>query len=240
MEEILLKAAAKLPEPRRGYPEVEEWVRMQKIERRPNRKRHIVILAAVLCLLVTACAYSSTKYGLWGGHNSSSFADAERAGETFDFIIPETVNGSPFQYYSTAYGAPEGYTRLQALLMPTYKLYIVHYAIEKEEIKEDGSSYGWQEKSISVSFGTTEKEQWKYHFSVAEDGSKNYHGVNPGSKGIAEYEGYTLHLYSIGDCHGVMWEDKARNMILNMTCYDLASQEEAVEIAKELIDLNRQ
>lgn len=239
MEEKLLAAAEQLPEPKGDFLDVEERAKKAATVRKPNRKKRIVILMTILCLLVTACAYSSTKCGLWGGYHSSSYKDAQQAGETFGYVFPETMNGSPFQSYSTAYGAPEGYTRLQALLWPTYKLYSIRYAVEKKEIREDGTYYR-EENSVDISFGTTEKEPWKYHFSVAEDGSKNYHRVDPDSKGIAEYDDYTLHLYTIGDTHSVMWEDKERKMIIDLTCYDLESQEDAVEIAKELIDLNRE
>lgn len=239
MEEKLRAAASKLPEPRCGFGNLETLTKERKQRKSLNPRKRLILLAMVLCLLITACAYSSTKYGLWGGYSSYSYRDAQRAAEKFNYIIPETLQESPFQSYSEAHGAPQGYTRLQALLMPTYKLYSLYYAIEKEETREDGSSYGWSENSINISFGTTEQEPWQYHFSVAEDGSKNYHGVNPGSNQTAEYEGYTLHLYSINDIHCVMWEDTERKMIIDMSCYDLASQEEAMEIAKILIDLNR-
>lgn len=240
MEEKLYAAASQLPEPRCCGSNLEALAEERKLRKRPNRRKRFVLLALALCLLITACAYSSTKYGLWGGYSSNSYRDAQKAAAKFDYTLPEILSKSPFCSYSEAHGAPQGYSYLQALLMPTYKLYSIHYAIEKEEIREDGSTHGWQENVISIYFGTTEQEPWRYHFSVAEDGSKNYHGVNPGSKNTAEYEGYTLHLYSIGDSHSVMWEDKERNMIIDMTCYDLTSQEEAVEIAKELIDLNRE
>lgn len=240
MEEKLYAAASKLPEPRCSFTNLEALAEEQKQRKTPNRRTRLVLLATALCLLITACAYGSTKYGLWGGYSSNSYKDAKRTAEKFNYAVPEILKGSPFQSYSEAHGAPEGYTRFQALLMPTYKLYNVFYAIEKKEIREDGGTHSWQENAISVYFGTTEQEPWKYHFSVAEDGSKNYHGVNPGSKKIVEYEGYTLHLYSIGESHSAMWEDKERKMIIDMSCYDLESQEEVVEIAKELIDLNRE
>lgn len=238
MEEKLYAAAGELPTPKCGFSNLTVLAEERKQKKAPNRRKRLVVLTVCLCLLVSACAYSSARYGLWGGYSSKSYKDAQRADKKFDFDIPETLHESPFEGYSEAHGAPEGYSHLQALLMPTYKLYNVRYAVEKEEILEDGSTHDWEEKVISIHFGTTEQEPWRYHFSVAEDGSKNYHGVNPGSSGTEEYEGYTLHLYSIGDSHSVMWEDEKRKMILDMTCYDLASQEEAVEIAKMLIDLN--
>lgn len=237
MEEKLYAAAFRLPEPQCGFSDIVALAQEQKAKKTPNRKARLVALVTVLCLLVSACAYSSTKYGLWGGYSSKSYKDAQRAAEKFDFAIPKTLHESSFEGYSEANGAPEGYSHLQALLMPTYKLYNVRYAMEKEEILEDGSTRWWEEKVISIHFGTTEQEPWRYHFSVAEDGSKNYHGINPGSS-TEEYGGYILHLYSIGDSHSVMWEDVERKMILDMTCYDLTSQGEALEIAKMFIDMN--
>ena len=240
MEEKLYTAASQLPEPQCGFANLETLAEERKRKKTPNRRKRMVLLAVALCLLVSACAYSGSKYGLWGGYSSNSYNDAKRTAVKFSYTVPEKLMESPFQSYSEAHGAPEGYSRLQALLMPTYKLYNIFYAIEKEEVREDGCTYGWQENVISVYFGTTEGNQWKYHFSVAEDGSKNYNGVNPGSKKTVVYEGYTLHLYAIGESYSVMWEDSDRNMIIDMSCYDLESQEEAVEIAKIFIDLNRE
>lgn len=238
MEEKLLAAASKLPETSKDFSSVE--VQIQTIQKHTGNigKRRLLILAAVLCLLVTACAYSSTQYGLWGGFHSNSFSDARRMAAKFNLALPESMNGSPFDSVSTAYGAPQGYTHLQALLTPTYKLYSVSYYTEKEEVREDGTTYGWTENTVKISFGTTEKEQWKYHFSVAEDGSSNYEYVEEGSNRIAEYAGLTLHLYTIGECHCVRWEDAQRKMVVSMSCYDLECQEDIIDIAKELIDLN--
>lgn len=240
MEEKLYVAASKLPEPRCSFANLKVLAEEQKQRKPANSRKRLILLAMALCLLITACAYSSTKYGLWGGYASNSYKDAKRTAEKFNYTVPERLKESPFQSYSEAHGAPEDYTRLQALLMPTYKLYHISYYIEKEELREDGVTHGWTENTVSVYFGTTEGDQWKYHLSVAEDGSKNYHGVNPGSKKVVEYEGYTLHLYSIGESHSAMWEDKERKMIIDVSCHDLESQEEVVEIAKELIDLNRE
>lgn len=237
MEKKLMEAAKNLPQPECTFIEMEEKVR-QNSRRAPKRPmKRLIPLALMLCLLITACAYSSTKYGLWGGYSSTSISDARGAAEKFGFQLPETLNGSPFQTYSTAHGAPEGANYLQAMLSPTYKLYTVRYAVEKREVREDGE-YGWEENVVSVSFGTTEKEQWKYHFSVAEDGSCNYSRVEPGSNRTAEYQGYTLYLYTIGTSHSVRWEDAQRKIVIDMSCYDLEKQEDAVGIAKELIDLN--
>jgi len=237
MEEKLYQAAAALPEPESDFLDIEQRMKNTVKTRPAGGKRKLVILALALCLFITACAYSTTKFGLWGGYSSRSLSDARQAASKFGYQLPETLNGSPFQDYSTAHGAPEGATHLQALLAPTYKLYSAGYYVEKIEQREDGEYHG-SENTVRICFGTTENENWKYHFSVAEDGSCNYHRVEPGSNKTAEYEGYTLHLYTIGSCHCVRWEDTQRNMVIDMSCYDLEKQEDAVEIAKELIDLN--
>lgn len=236
MEEKLLQAAALLPEPGNLTLPVENTVKKSAIQH-SGRKR-VLLLAMVLCLLVTACAYSSTKYGLWGGYSSNSFSEAKAMAAKFDLEIPTSMNGSPFAYVSTAHGAPEGYTHLQALLAPTYKLYSIRYETEKEETLPDGSTRGWTENAVNISFGTTENEQWRYHFSVAEDGSKNYERVEQDSQRTEAYADMTLHLYTIGESHSVMWVDPQRNLIIDLTGYDLKSQEDILQIAKELIDLN--
>lgn len=238
MEERLHQAAQMLPEPGSDFLCIEE--RMNKsVKRHPaNRMRKVVVLALTLSLFITACAYSATKYGLWGGYSSSSLSDARHAASKFGYQLPASLNESPFQSFSTAHGAPEGASHLQALLSPTYKLYTASYYVDKMEQREDGE-YHWSENTVSVTFGTTEKEQWKYHFSVAEDGSCNYHGVEPGSNRTAEYEGYTLYLYTVGESHSVRWEDPKRKMVIDVTCYNLEKQEDVIAIAEELIDLNQ-
>ena len=101
----------------------------------------------------------------------------------------------------------------------------------------DEAAERWSENQISVSFGTTKNENWKYHFSVAEDGSCNYEDVTPGSQYILEYEGHVLHCYSIGETDSVRWEDTEKQMVLDVTCWH--KKVDALQIAKELIDLNK-
>lgn len=242
MEEKLLKCAEALPKPEGNFRAIEQRVEERtKRKKQPGRRRALRLALAVvliLCLATTVYAYGSMKYGLWSGIHSSSYGDMVLLNWKYDYYFPENLCGVPFMQMSTYYGAPQGATHLEALIAPTYELHNVDYGIKRQEEREDGATYEWTENQIHISFGTTEKAQWKYHFSVAEDGSCNYERVDPGSQRTVEYKGIVLHLYTIGEKYSVRWEDAEKKMVIDISCYAVEDQDAAVEIAKELIDLN--
>lgn len=232
MEDKLYRAAAALPEPQKDLIAVEPQPARPK--RTPRRMfRVAVALVLVLCLGMTAYAYGSMKFGLWSGIHSNAYGDVVLLNWRYDYNFPETLCGMEFQSMSTYCGAPQGASHWEALLSPTYTMHNVDYA---GYCGEDNLLYRMGER-IDISFGTTENENWKYHFSVAEDGSCNYEGVQPDSQRTVEYRGYVLHLYTVSAL-SVRWEDPYRKLVIDITVYGISGEEALVDIAKELIDLN--
>lgn len=239
METKLKNAADLLPKPHLEVEAIITKGSQNQKARKPSRRIFRIVLAAVLvlCLTTTVYAYGKINYGLWSQLSSTAFADVSILSWTYDYTIPEKLSGIPFVRMSTYYAAPQGATHLEALLSPTYVLHSVYYGSGVEEVLEDGTIL-FSGEQISISFGTTEKAQWKYHFSVAEDGSCNYEGVDPDSQQTVEYEGYTLYMYTAGGIYSVRWEDTQRKLVIVISSSWLESQEDIAEIAKELISLN--
>lgn len=221
MEAKLISLANQLPETTLEFRNVENQV---KVKRRMRiRLRPLVAALLVICLVSTVFAYGVQRYGLWYAGSSTAYADVKRLNRKYDYQFPETLGGNAFDRVSTTYGAPQGSSHLQALLQPTYRLHTIIYQ------GEDGSS-------LAVSFGSTIQETWKYHFSVAEDGSSTVEDLIPGSQSVSEYEGYTLHRYKTGNTDNVRWEDAQRQLVIDITRWD--QELDVLELAKELIDLN--
>jgi len=229
MEEKLLNSAMKLPEPKHSFAEVEKTVgTMAGRKAKSGGKLHLAFAAVLaVCLVTTVFALGEGRYGLWSGGRSVSFADVKLLSRKYDYVFPEQLGGIPFGSMDISYGAPQGTNHIQALLKPTYKLYGIAY--------QTGTESGGQR--ISVSFGSTESENWKYHFSVAEDGSSNDEGVLPGSQSEIAYEGNVLHRYRTGNGDHIRWEEESRKLVISITVWD--DQLDVVEIAKELINLNQ-
>lgn len=234
MEEKLKQYAGSLPQPSRGFPRMQESRSRATASRRSLRLAGAVLL---LCLTVTACARVATSYGLWSGIQSGAYSDVSILNWKYDYEFPENLWELPFTHMSTYYGAPQGASHLEAVLAPTYSMHNVEYGDYQGIIQEDGT-VDWVGKRIDISFGTTQTETWKYHFSVAEDGSCNYEEVKPDSQSSLEYEGYTLYLYTV-NWPSVRWEDPERQLVIEITLYGEAYGGEVVDIAKALIDLNR-
>ena len=222
MEAKLMMAAAKLPGTSLEFDSIEQAAKCRNgAVKRPRVLRRALLAAVlVLCLSVTVFAYGKTHYGLWSGYSSDSFADVEILSRRYDYIFPEQLGERAFLRMSTTLGAPQGASHWDAIWAPTYKLHTVNY------------------DDLSVSFGTTELDTWKYHFSVAEDGSCSAADVLPGSQSIEEYKEYTIYLYAIGNCYSARWVDEARSLVIDVTCPNTDNFETVLAVANELIDLN--
>lgn len=240
MEVKLLYAAMQLPQSNLDFQSIERKLcEAQKPIRNPQIFRRVVFAAVlVLCLCTTVFAYGRIHYGLWSAYRSSSFADVELLSRRYDYVFPEEINGSPFFTMSTSVAAPHGSSHLEALLSPTYKLHSIDYGMRLQEQWEDGL-YEWTTDWICVSFGTTEADAWKYHFSVAEDGTCNDEKVAPESQRTVEYAEMVLHLYTIDDRCSVRWEDEQRELVIDVTCWEVSGMDTVLKAAKALIDLNR-
>ena len=238
MEIKLTHAAQMLPETTLDFHTIECAAgKKEKYIRKPLRLIRVALAVMIMLVLATTgFAFGKVKYGLWSGMHSYAFSDVKILSRQYDYIFPEILGESSFLEVSTAYGAPRGASHLEALLAPSYKLCSIDYDEEIPGMEAEENS--WNRNRIRVSFGSTENENWMYHFSVAEDGSCNYENVDPDSQKSVEYEGYTLHLYTIGGTPHVRWEDGNKRIVISLSCGD-THPGRALEIAKELIDMNQ-
>lgn len=256
MEAKLQAAVLALPEPETEFSNIAQ--RAEKKKHKSHRKRHMVLAAAfALCLLITACTRVAGSYQVflevsltdmlsWMGvpfvysdPYLKSFEKALQQAAEYNYVIPKTLGGSPYQTMYTHMIAPDGASRLEATLNPAGKILTIGYHIEKSNA--EGNTH-WSERGIGVQICAAENDLWKPFYYVAEDGTDIYPG---NSCGTVEYEGMTLYVSSNTMLSGsdvyyrIRWEDKNLGVVIAMTCSDLESPEEAVKIAKELIDLNR-
>ncbi len=217
MEEKLLQAAEKLPEPKSAFRDAQA-VRVRKKARRTPRRRLAVLM--VLALLLVGCVASSAtgpKYQLinasWvivfpqlaslGEYLSHELgldlAKLDSAGEDLGYIFPRTLGDSPFigtgQYNLTDQEVPY----IWAMVAPRYVYYDANYGYPKQEtsILEDGSrmTHTWTEAAVSLTFGSTEDEIWRRQFYFTEENvftytDKYYPIIH---RYTLEYGGYTLY-----------------------------------------------
>lgn len=220
MEVKLMMAAAGLPEPCLHFSRIKEAAKKETTKQPRTLRRLILAAVLLLCLSMTVFAYGKHRYGLWSGYSSCSFADVQILSRRYDYNFPETLGSNPFVCMSTTFGAPQGSSYWKAILLPTYKLHSVTYG------------------NIDVSFGSTEQETWKYHFSVADDGSCSEENVKPESQSAVEYEGHTVYFYAIDDRYSARWEDELRKLVIDITCVGAEDFETTFEVVKILIELN--
>lgn len=236
MEMKLRTAAENMPEPKKKFREIVAARNKTVPGKGKIVFRVAIAVVIVLSLAMTGLAYGAGTFGLWSGMHSKSYGDVVLQNWKYGYEFPENLGGSPFLNISTYYGAPNGATHLEALLKPTYRICFIEYGVEKWEDSGNSRHY-WTEKQINVSFGTTENDNWKYHFSAAEDGSCVHDEVLPGTQKTLEYEGYILNMYEIGNRACVRWVDEKLKLVIDITTQK--GEIDVLDIAKELIDLNR-
>ena len=240
MEATLKVAAELLPEPALDFQTVEQSMKVTVKPIRKNRKALRVALAAVLILSlgVTVFAYGDRKYGLWTNMRSQGYGDVKLLSWKYDYEFPEKFQELPFSDMSTLHGVHQGASQIEAMLNPAYIMHTVDYGEYSGTAQSDGT-VDYDGKLIRISFGTTEGETWKYHFSIGEDGFCEHESVISESKWKTEYEGYLLYVHSVDGGHMIHWEDIQRQMIFRLRGYGFETQEEVLETAKTLIDMNR-
>ena len=191
MEAKLISLANQLPESTMEFREVETKANVKTTH--GLRLRPLIAALLVICLVSTVFAYGVQRYGLWSAGSSTAYADVKLLNWKYDYQFPETLGDSPFERVSTTNGAPQGASHLQALLQPTYRLHTIIYH------GEDGNT-------IAINFGSTIQETWKYHFSVAEDGSSTVEDVIPNSQSVSECKGYSAIYFKKSICIAIKRE----------------------------------
>lgn len=218
-----------------------------------RKKKPVLLIAAVLTLILGGCVWAkeSLRYGLWHIYSSHGWSDVVRAAEKFDYLLPEKMDGIPFDNYSTLALVPQGASRLEAYLYPAYRPYCVDYAIwdNTPATLPDGSptTLVYTEEKLSLSFGTTKNVLYRYYFELDENNI--WHGYDvPESYETLEYGNMIL---QIGDTffydrdlgynrytRWVHWIDTENEVVFSISDTDYTDADRVVECAKAIIDLN--
>ena len=185
-------------------------------------------------------------------YSSRDWNDLQESLEKYDLILPETLDGIPFLDYSQWGHVPQGASHMEALLNPAYKSVDVEYAVEVLEIEtypggEKMSETYARSDELSLNFGTTENELWRYYFQFDENGFWTACEV-PESYETIEYRGITLQVGdtvyydSYRECdiytRWVHWVDEEKQIVVSISETDYTDPERVVKCAKEIIDLN--
>lgn len=250
MENKLKLELDALPAPKTNFEELEAMQREPRTLR--LRKKTVVILAAVLALLLCGMGWAKMQYGMWYLIGSKEYSDLEDAAAKYDVVLPEILDGSPFYEYNIYGLVPRGAPYVVALTNPSYKPRTVTYGtavIDKEyypsgEVKSESTR---MVNELSLHFGTTENELWRYYFQMDENGVWTAWDV-PGSYHTLEYRGITL---QIGDTsfyddvlgqtrfiHWVHWVDEENRVAFSLNETDYTDPNRVVECARVIIDLN--
>lgn len=247
MEDKLMMAASELPEPETSFGALSDKVVAPKYHR--PWKRTPVVLAAVLALLLCAMGWmKAANYGMWVLYQSRTWSELEATGEEYSIRLPEQLDGVPFLEFRVFGHTHRGASRMEALLNPLYRPVSVDYGYKIRERSDDGTSaVAWFETVLSVSFGTTENELWRYYFQFDENDIWTGCEV-PESYYTIEYKGLTL---QIGDTTSynaledrtvctrwVHWVDEEKQVAFSISESDYSDPDRVVECAKAVIDLN--
>lgn len=251
MEAELKMELDALPTPKTTFEDLEAIARMPGTNRR--KKRTVLLIAAVVALILGGCVWAkeSLRYGMWTLYSSSSWRDVQRATEKFDFVLPEELDGVPFDAYRTYGLVPQGASHLEAYLNPAYRPYCVDYAVweSTESTLPDGTPCTFTDTvaKLALDFGTTENPLWRYYFQFDENGiwvacdiPESYETVE--YKGITIQVGDTVHYNSYLErdqyTRWAHWVDEEKQVVFNIAETDYTDPNRVVECAKEIIDLN--
>lgn len=247
MEDKLMMAASELPEPETSFGALSDKVEVPK--RRRAWKKTPVVLAAVLALLLCGMGWmKAANYGMWVLYQSRTWSELEATGEEYSIRLPEQLDGVPFLEFRVFGHTHRGASGMEALLNPLYRPVSVDYGYKIRERSDDGTSYvAWFDTVLSVSFGTTENELWRYYFQFDENDIWTGWEV-PESYDTLEYKGIMLQIgdttsYSALEDRDVCtrwvhWIDEERHVAFGISETDYSDPDRVVECAKAIIDLN--
>lgn len=250
MENKLKMELDAMPTPKTTFEELEPVQARPKTFRR--RKRIVLLTAAVLALLLCGMGWAKTQYGMWYLIGSKEFRDLENAAAKYDVVLLETLDGSPFYEYNIYGLVPRGAPLAVAMVNPSYKLRTVTYGtevIDREYYPSGGvkSESTRMVNNLSLSFGTTKNELWRYYFQIDENGVWTACEV-PGSYQTIEYRGITLQIGDTSFYDDVMgqiryirwvhWLDENKQVAFSLSEADYIDPNRVVDCAKAIIDLN--
>lgn len=220
MEEKLLRAAERLPGPKKYAPQPPV---------RASRRRLIraaALIAAVLMLTVTVCAAAlevpipdASDYSQWTG----SACDPERYG----LVLPESYGEYVLTDDHEMWIIPRGATYLQALNNATYRVLSRTYRSDRGR--------------IGIGAGSTAHPYWRAYYAMDEnDMPVGLHDLT-----THDYRGCTLFCGEHRSDSGsswlyVRWVDYAEGFVYSLSFHGaMADRDTALAFAKQLIDDNR-
>lgn len=250
MEEMLKMKAESLPVPATSFAELEAKVQMPRRFR--LKKRVALLIAAALVVLLCGAGWAKLQYGMWYLYGSAEWGDLESDAMKYDLVLPETLDGLPFHNYNVYGLVPQGAPQITALTNPSYKPWTVTYGVEvidREYYPSGGlkSESPRLESALSLHFGTTKNELWRYYFQFDENGVWTACEL-PESYEVMEYKGITLQVgdtFFYDDYLGcnrytrwVHWVDEEKQVVFSIDETDYSDPNRVVECAKAIIDLN--
>lgn len=243
----LQQAAACLPAPSCTYAAIQARANRQQApvpsSRRFRRLCAVCIALFILAGCTTWAATTDASYGAWATH-SSSLHDMQYQAKRLELVLPETFAGCPFQDISTAHVVPQDTTFLEALIRPAYRYYTADY--DRTEL-HTSTAHSDPVTHISVSFGSTENELWRYCFEYDTGGIWSPDRLIPESYRAEEYEGRLLQVGTTAHYweydgrttynHFVHWVEEEQHVCIGISAD--TDQETLLEYAKQIIDLNQ-
>ncbi len=250
IETKLKNAAEKLPQTKSTYYDVMKKAETNRNPGRIGKRAAVFAVAMILVCGVVFAGVTEADYSAWAAY-SSEYTDAVKVANEVGITIPEQLCDSPFYNIATMCVVPDGTSYLEALTIPVYRWHSAAFGTETIEYDDNGKGCSPAVVNrITLSFGSTENELWKYVFGADDDGSwntdDNYNNVT-----TFELEETTLQLsekklyspdgdeLSVID-YTVRWVDFSNNavFVLHMSGSPDDGADAAVEIAREIISAN--
>ncbi len=246
MEHKLRQAYQEMPVPQTNFEDLVH--KAQSTSKKASTKRMPALIAAVW-LIVMLCGAGwklvSSQYGMWLLSHSTAWIDVQIGAKKYNLVLPETMDGVPFLEYSTYSLVPNEVPRSVAYTNPRYIPHCVTYGVRTDILGKDGNLWGTIEPKITLDFGTTESELWRYYFVYDADGTWT---AWESDYSTMEYNGYVLQLgirshydEATGETiysYLVNWVDERLNLAFNLCDGNGRDFSRVVECAKQIIDLN--
>lgn len=261
MEEKLITAASRLPQPKGDYLAVEEAYQRKAAHRSVVRKRRFaVILTAVLLLfgcVTGVAATAEVNHSAWVDPIVRPWSTVRREMQKLNYEFPKTLGQSPFSQAQHMFFCPPGTKWLEAMLKPSYKPTIIFYGGKAPTAKAEAKP------ELELMFGSTLNKychQWWQLEADYEPWFMRSDKLLEGTGERLEYEGniiYTGTLVYDGGSHTyydeegnpiteklegryeryVLWVDTQRNIACCLDSEE-AELDTLLEYVKGIIDLN--
>ncbi len=250
MTETKLKnAAEKLPQAESTFYDVLKKAETKGKSVRTGRRVAVLAVSMMLICGVVFAGVAEADFSAWA-KRTDDYHEAGNISEEIGISLPDNLADRPFYNFTAMYVVPDGTRYLEALTTSVYRWYSADFGTEIIEYDESGKGYSpVLTDKITISFGDTENELWKYVFGANDDGkwsTDDYEYV-----ATYEYKGIALQvsektLYSADGevCadydYRVKWVDYRNNaaFVLHVDGSSEESASVAVDVAKEIINAN--